>query len=305
MNLQNRLIISFISLIILSFNIFADEISDKNFACNAALNKGDFNVAEKLSDEVLKYDAKNREASICKGRLLGAKGSYDEALNMLKQAEVLSKEPSEHIIGLILIGNIYKAQQKNSDALASYENSLNIAKSEKNEKYIRADYDFIGDVHRQNNDLNAALASYQSGAKLAMNDNERAESFELLASTFKALGQYDAAIEYQVKAIQMQKISGTLDQFADSTLALGQIYIAAKDYSNADKSLTKFAQFAKDNGGTYYEAKAKLYLAQCRAKSGDAAAAKVLISDANSLANGINAKDLANEIQITEKSLGF
>jgi tetratricopeptide (TPR) repeat protein len=304
MKLQIRLIISFILLIILSFNTFADEFSDKNYACNAALNKGDFNAAEKLADEVLKHDVKNREASICKGRLLGAKGSYDEALNMLKQAEALSKEPSDHIIGLILIGNIYKAQQKNSDALASYENSLNIAKSEKNEKYIRADYDFIGDVHRQNNDLNAALASYQSGAKLAMNDNERAESFELLASTFKALGQYDAAIEYQVKAIQMQKISGTLDQFADSTLALGQIYIASKDYSNADKYLSKFAQFAKENGGVYYEAKAKLYLAQCKAESGDAAAAKALLADASRLAKSINAKDLADEIQLTEKNIG-
>jgi tetratricopeptide (TPR) repeat protein len=305
MKLENRLIISFISLIILSYNIYADEVSDKNFACNAALNKGDFNTAEKLADEVLKHDVKNREASICKGRLLGAKGSYDEALILLKQAEALSNEPSEHIIGLILIGNIYKAQQKNSDALASYENSLNIAKSEKNEKYIRADYDFIGDVHRQSNDLNAALASYQSGAKLAMNDNERAESFELLASTFKALGQYEDAIAYQVKTIQMQKISGTLDQFADSTLALGQIYMAAKDYLNADKSLTKFAQFAKENGGAYYEAKAKLYLAQCRAESGDAASAKVLLAYASSLATSINAKDLANEIQLTKKNLGY
>jgi len=259
MKLENTLVISFILLNLLSFNIYADEFSDENYACNAALNKGDFNTAEKLADEVLKHDEKNREASICKGRLLGAKGSYDEALIMLKQAEALSKEPSEHIIGFILIGNIYKAQQKNSDALASYEYSLNIAKTEKNEKYIRADYDVIGDVHRQSNDLNAALTSYQLGAKLAMNDNERAESYELLAATYKALGQYDAAIEYQVKAIQMQKISGTLDQFADSTLALGQIYIAAKDYSNADKSLTKFVQFAKENGGVYYEAKAKLF----------------------------------------------
>jgi tetratricopeptide (TPR) repeat protein len=305
MKLQNTLIISFILLIILSFNIFADEVSDKNYACNAALNKGDFNAAEKLANEVLKHDAKNREASICKGRLLGAKGNYDEALIMLNQAESLSKEPSEHIIGLILIGNIFKAQQKNSDALASYEGSLSIAKNEKNEKYIRANYDFIGDVLRQNNNLTAALANYQLGAKLAMNDNERAESFELLATAYKALGQYDAAIEYQVKAIQMQKLSGTLDQFADSTLALGQIYIAAKDYSSADKSLTKFAQFAKDNGGAYYEAKAKLYLAQCRAESGDAAAAKLLFADASSLAISINAKDLANEIQLKEKNLGY
>ena len=290
-------------MILLSFNSYADELSDKNAACNAALNKGDFNAATKLADEVLKRDATNRDGLICKGRLLGAQGNFDAAISALKQAETLSKESFEHIIGFMLIGNVYRAQQKYADAIASYESSLSIAKADKNEKFSRVNHNLIGDAHTQNKNLNAALASYQAGSKLAMNDNERAESFELLATTYKALGQYDAAIENQVKAVQMQKISGTLDQFADSTLTLGQIYIAAKDYANADKTLAKFAQFAKDNGGAYYEAKAKLYLAQSRAQSGDVSSAKTLLADARNMAKGINANDLSSEIELAEKKL--
>ncbi|MFM9835405.1 MAG: tetratricopeptide repeat protein [Methylophilaceae bacterium] len=259
--------------------------------------------AEKLADDILKQDAKNREGLICKGRLLGVQGNFEVALTTLKEAETLSKEPLEHIIGLMLIGNVYKAQQKFSDAIASYNGSLKIANAEKNEKYIRADFNLIGNVYTQNKDLNAALTNYQAGAKLAMNDNERAESFEFLAATYKALGQFDSAIEYQVKAIQMQKLAGTLDDFAESSLALGQIYVAAKDYANADKTLIKFAQFAKDNGGAYYEAKAKLYLAQSKVARGDVENAKLFLVDARSLANSINAKDLNQEIEQTEKKL--
>ncbi len=303
MKLQNTLIITFISLILISFNSFSDEISDKNTACNAALNKGDITSAIKLADEVLKRDAKNREALICKGRILGAQGNFDEALSVLKQAETQSKESFEHIIGNMLIGNVYKSQQKYVDAIASYEASLSIAKTDKNEKFSRANHNLIGDAQSKTQDYNAALSSYQAGSKLAMNDNERAESFELLATTYKALGQYDAAIENQVKAVQMQKISGTLDQYADSTLALGQIYITAKDYTNADKTLAKFAQFAKDNGGVYYEAKANLYLAQSKAASGDAVSAKTLLTDTLALAKSVGASDLTSEIEATEKKL--
>lgn len=303
MKLQNTLIITFTSLILISFNIYADELSDKNAACNAALNKGDFNSAAKLADEVLKRDTHNREALICKGRLLGAQGSFDAALITLKQAETLSKAPFEHIIGNMLIGNVYKAQQKYAEAITSYEAGLAVAKADKNEKYIRANHNLIGDVQSRAQDYNAALASYQAGSKLAMNDNERAESFELLAATYKALAQYEAAIEYQIKAVQMQKISGTLDQYAESNLALGQMQIAAKDYANADKTLAKFAQFAKDNGGAYYEAKANLYLAQSKAASGDAASAKTLLADARTLAKSVGASDLNSAIDATEKKL--
>ena len=303
MKLQNTLIITFISLILISFNIYSDELSDKNTACNAALNKSDFGSAAKLVGEVLKRDANNRDTLICKGRLLGAQGSFDAALITLKQVEALSKESFEHIIGNMLIGNVYKAQQKYADAITSYETSMMAAKASKNEKYIRANHNLIGDAQSRAQDQNAALASYQAGAKLAMNDNERAESFELLASTYKTLAQYDSAIEYQVKAVQMQKLSGTLDQYADANLLLGQMQIAAKDYANADKTLTKFAQFAKDNGGAYYEAKANLYLAQSKVASGDTASARTLLVDARTLAKSVGANDLASEIELAEKKL--
>lgn len=303
MKLQNTLIITFISLIIISLNSYSDELSDKNVACNAALNKGDIAGAAKLADEVLKRDAKNRDGLICKGRLLGAQGNFDEALSALKQAETLSKEPFDHIIGQMLIGNAYKAQQKYPDAIASYESSLTIAKVDKNELYTRVDHNLIGDVRSKMQDYNAALASYLAGSKLAMNDNERAESFGLLAATYKSLGQHDLAIEHQIKAVQMQKKAGTLDDYADATLALGQIYIAAKDFSNAEKTLSKFAQFAKDNGGAYYEAKANLYLAQSKAASGDTAGAKTLLTDARNSAKSIGAGDLTSEIDATEKKL--
>ena len=302
MNLHNTLNIVFISLILINFNANAEQ-SAEAAACNQAVNKSDFASAISKADALLKKSADNRDGLLCKGRALGAQGKYSEALSALEAADKQSKDGFDSIISNMLIGNLHKSNQKYAEAVASYEKSMGFAKTTSNEKFERINHNLIASVAVLKNDQNAALASYQAGSKLAMNDNERAESFELLAATYKALAQYDAAIEYQIKAVQMQKIAGTLDEYADASLALGQIQIAAKDYVSADKTLSKFARFAKDNGGAYYEAKANLYLAQSKAASGDAASAKTLLADARNTAKSINANDLTSQIESAEKKL--
>ena len=302
MKLQNTLILTFISLLLLNINVYADELSDKNAACNTALNKGDIAGASGLADAVLKRDANNREGLICKGRLLGAQGKYDEALSALKQAETASKESFDRIIVNMLIGNAYKAQQKYTDAIASYEKSLGIAKADKNDKFMRTSYNLIGEVFAKTHNYNAALTSYSEGSKLAMNDNERAENFEWLAATYSALGQHDAAIEYQLKGLQMEKKSGTLDGIANAYLALGGIYMKAKEYAKAEKNYTKLLEFSKENGGAYFEAQADFYMAQAKAANGDTEGANALIIQAKKIAKEIGATDLMADFESASKS---
>jgi len=303
MKLHNTLTITFITLILISFYSYAEDISGKITACNTAVNNNDATAALKLADEILKREVTNRDALLCKGRALGVQGNYNEALSTLEKAEKESKDNFDQIITNILIGNLHKQNQKNTEAIASYEKSLKICEVTTNEKFARINHNLIGDTHTQNNDLNAALTSYLAGSKLANNDNERADSFERLAATYKALNQYDSAIEYQLKSVQMQRIAGTLDDFANASLELGRIYTLAKDYPNAEKTLNKLVQFSKDNGGAYYEAKANLYLAQSKAASGDASGAKALIADARNTAKSIGATDLTSEIDAAEKKL--
>jgi tetratricopeptide (TPR) repeat protein len=259
--------------------------------------------AVSVSDEILKLETNNRDGLLCKGRALGAQGNYSVALNTLEMAEKKSQPGFEKIIANIFIGNLHKNNHKNAEAITSYEKSLKICETEKNDKFKRINLNFIGDTHMQNNDLNAALASYLVGSKLAMNDNERAESFERLASTYSILGQHDAAIENQLKATLMQQKSGTLDEYANASYELGKAYEKAKEYSNAEKTYSKLLQFSKDNGGAYYEAKANYALGRLKAIAGDATNAKTLMSDALKMAKNLGENDLAVEIDASLKNL--
>ena len=303
----NTLIKIFITLFFISFNLdniaYAQDFSVKLTACNLALDKNELSTAASVADEILKQDPNNRDGLLCKGRALGAKGNYVEALSALEMAANQSQPGFEQIISYLLIGNLHKSNNKNAEAIASYTKSLQLSEADKNDKFKLISHNLIGEAHAQNNDLNAALASYLAGYKLVKNDNERADSYERLGTTYSMLGQHDLAIEHQLKGVNMQKKSGTLDQYANASLALGKVYEKAKEYPNAEKTYTKFIQFAKDNGGAYYEAKASYELAQIKVLSGDATSAKAMMTDALKMAKNIGEGDLANEIEASLKKL--
>ena len=285
----------------LSASANSADIAEKLGECTAALSKGDLNTAVKSASALLKLDPKNHEGLQCNGRALGAQGKYAEAVSALEASAANTTDGFEQIIAYLFLGNLHKDSNKNAEAIAAYEKSIKLCEAEKNDKYKRISLNLMGEAQLQNKDLNATLASYLAGYKLAMNDNERADSLERVAATYKALGQYDLAIEYQLKGVNMQKKAGTLDQYANANLALGDIYIAAKEYANAEKTFTNLAKFSNDQGGAYFEAKADIGLAQSKTASGDAAAAKMFVNKAKIIAKDTKDQALAQEIELATK----
>ena len=303
-SLQNTLISTLTILLLISFNANADALSDKVSACNAALNKADASSALTNADEILKLQSNNRDGLLCKGRALGALGKYDEALSALQTAEKQSQPGFEQVLAHIFIGNLHKNNNKIAEAIASYEASIKITDTERDMgKFKRVNLKLIGDAHVQNKDFIAALTRYTAASKLAMNDNERADDFERLASTYSALGKNNEAIEYQLKATLMHDKSGTREQFANASVALGRVYEVAKDFPAAENTYRKLLKFSKDNGSAYYETLANYGLARTKAAVGDTAGAKTMLAEAFSQAKNIGETDLAAEIEASLKKL--
>ncbi len=295
------LIVNTLFLFSLSANANTAEVADKLGECTAALSKGDLNAAVKTSTELLKLDPKNHDGLQCNGRALGGQGKYAEAVSALEASAVNANDGFEQIISYLFLGNLHKDNNKNAEAIAAYQKSIKLCEAEKNDKYKRISLNLMAEAQAQSKDYNAALASYLAGSKLAMNDNERADSLERLAATYKALGQYDLAVENQIKGVNMQKKAGTLDQYANANLTLGDIYIAAKDFANAEKTFANLVKFSNDQGGAYFEAKADVGLAQTKLASGDSAAAKVFVDKAKTIAKDTKDKALEQEIEQATK----
>ncbi|HAJ72579.1 MAG TPA: hypothetical protein DCO68_10930 [Methylophilaceae bacterium] len=290
--LENTLIIIFNILFFISFNSYSKDFSPEVAACNRALDQANPSQALDIAEQMLKQAQQSEDALLCKGRALGALGQNEEAEKALLLSVQYAKSGFETTIANLVLGNFYKSHDNFVSALACYQKSLQASERESNQKFMRISHNQIGAVFTQQKDYQAALHNYDEGAKLAMNDNERADSYERLATAYQSMHMLDKAIEYQLKGTLMQKKSGTLDQYAEASLVLGQLFAENKDYPSAEKTYERLLQFSKDNGGEYYAAKTEIYLAQTKLAQGDQVTANTLLQEASVIADKIQANDL-------------
>jgi tetratricopeptide (TPR) repeat protein len=272
------------------------DIENKINACNKAIAEGDASKALAYAEQVLKQDKNNRGALLCKGRAHGGTGQFKEALAALQAAEKTAPTPVDHIVTLILIGNVQKSAKQYPEALSTYRQSLAMAQAEKDKLFERINLNLIGETLVDSNQPEAGLESYLKGSQLAANDNERADNYARIADTYSILGKHDQAIEYQIKTVLMEERGGDLNHFAHASLELGRIYTVAKDYPNAEKSINKVIQLSKEQGGAFWEAKAYYYLALVKVANNQPQAAKTLLTDAQHICEDIGAEALSDEI---------
>lgn len=299
--LQNTLSISFITLLLLSINTNAAEVDPQIIACNSALNKQDYADAIAKANLAMKQSNLASQGMMCKGRALLATGKIQEAKAEFAEADKKASNDFDKTVANLLMGNVEKEQQNYKEAIKLYEKSLGFAQKDDNRNFTRVSYNLLGDTYGLLAEYPTSLKFLEEGEKLAMNDNERADSYERIAANYQSQQRFDKAIEYQLKGITMQQKAGTLDQYAEANLTLGHLYTQSKDFSKAEATFSKLIKFSQDNGGAYYEAKSNIYLAQAKQAQGDNTSANQLLAQAKTIAQQIQANDLIALIETTQK----
>ena len=292
MNLYSTLSYTFILLITNSSIAFSAEPE----SCQQALQKGDVAQALSTAKSTLAVNAKDADTLLCQGRAFTASQDFNSALDAFKLAQLNASDSTQKTIAALLIGNAQLSLKQPDLAIASFLQALEHAKTTNSATYVRASHLALGNAYLNQQQFEPALAQYQAVNKLDANDNERGESFEKIALTHHKMGQHDAALEFQIKAYMMHEKSGTLDQYAHSSIELGRYYGQAKQYIRAENTLNKIIKFAKEQGGAYYEAKGSCVLGIVKAAEGEKEAAKALVEYAKSIAKNTQDKSLEEEI---------
>lgn len=292
MKLQITLTSIFISLFF--NNVYA--ISPDAADCNKAFEHGDITMATTAARKALGIDKNDRDALICQGRLLSAKDDLNGALAEFKAADEFSTDAFDKTVIALVMGHAYKAAKQLPQAISSYQQAIEFAQTAKHKGFERMSLVAIGDIYFQDKQYTQALEVFTSANKLDANDNERGESHEKIALTYHELNQHDLALESQLRAYFMHEKAGTLDQYAHSSIELGRYYTIEKNYVSAERILNKIINFAKKQGGAYFEAKGSVVLAQLKAAMGDTSSAKDLIAHAKLIAKNTNDKTLDEEI---------
>ena len=293
MKLEKTLIAAFILMIfndVLAGNYSASE-------CNKLLNAGNTTAAIDYSKAMVSLNGSDKDALLCQGRAYYAAEDFNKALVAFDLAEKNSNNELDKIVAVFLKANASYALNQKDLALASYIKALKQSQMIANKAMERLALNAIGDISNNDKDYQAALDWYIQGFKLAANDNERGESAEKVAGAYHALNKDDLALEYQIKAYLMHDRVGTPDQYAQSSILLGQYYAIVKNYDNAEKTLNKIIKFANEQGGEYYEAKASYVLAKVELARGDTEKAAKLIEKAKLIAKRTQDAELEKEIE--------
>lgn len=287
------------ALFLMSFNALADDTPAQ--ACQQSLRAGELTKAIAFAQQAIKSNAGEREGYLCLGRAQGQAGDYAAAIAALQVADRQSNSPIEHMQALTLLGHQQKALKANAEARASYQKSLELARQDRNKFFQRVNLMGVGEIQQAEGDFKGALESYQQGAKLAANDNERADCHAHLAAAYHALGDHDQTIAQQVKAVIMEERSGELDHYAQASLTLSQYYLDAGQYANAEKALGKLLSVVTQAGDAYWEASVYQLQARLKRAQNQVAESDQLLQRALQLANKIGASELAKEIEAGSK----
>lgn len=294
---------NFKPLLVIGLFLFTNSaLADGVEGCNQALEAGDAAKAMTQVQAALPGAVNKREAYLCLGRAAGVLGRHDEALTALQSAEKLSAQPMERIIALTLLGNQYREAENTPQAIEAYRKGLEIARAEKNTGFELIIVNQLGAALEKSGEAAGALEQYQLGLKLAANDNERADSHARIAAGHSLLGQHDKAIEHQLKSVLFEERAGDFNHYAYANIELGRICLVAKQYADAEKWLGKFLGAIAEAGDSYWQAKARLMLAQVKLAKGAGNEAKDEFSQARAMAQRIGANQLLGEINKAESA---
>ncbi len=269
-----------------SLTVYAKEAALE--ACDTAVQQQQFAQAISMAD---KYP-QQVGFWLCKGRAQSALNKPADAEASFQQALRLKPTGLDLISAYLLLGNAQRDSQQYDAALQSYQQALASSEQQNMRRYARIAHNLIGETHADAGRYAPALEAFKVGEKLAMNDDERADSYVHEAQTYQQLQQLDQAIEYQLKGVLMLRKSGSPDQYAEASLALGQLFVAKKDYVGAEKTYQRLFDYAHENGGSFYEAKTAVYWAAAKRAQGDTAGAAQLLAQAQQLATQLKDPEL-------------
>lgn len=183
--------------------------------------------AQKLYEQIIDADPKNKAAKIGLGITYQAQGYFDKALKQFLAASVLDPADAE---GLFRAGILYMDISKNADAITQFKRAQTI-----NPLYPRLNY-YIGRAYFQNNQYEPALQAALNERKINPN---LADSYILAAEIYaatkqfqKCSGEYQQAIKLRPQGAELYvKVARCYRQSGSPDIAESMLSIAANQES--------------------------------------------------------------------------
>jgi len=283
-------------------------------ACYNFYKAGDYRRAIEAGRVAVQKYPNNIDAHYCLGISYRMVGEFKLALEHLKKAESLTSNKEDLMYIYNQIGLTYGGMGYLDRALIYYTGSLSLARNLGNRVVEASVLNNIAGIYYRVGELDKALDYYEESLKLQTDEKEKANTYNNIAiklqtdekekaNTYNNIaiiygskGNYQKAVEYFQKAIEISERYGYYHGASVGKLNLGNTYRKMKDYEKAEKYILEGLEGVKKVGDKYWEATGYEYLGLLYRDKGDKKTAKDYLTRAYDLFKSIGAEGDAKEV---------
>lgn len=258
--------------------------------CRESLSKGDYSSASRSGRQAGGFDG-----LMCSGRAQLSSGNYAGALDAFLEAGKQTQNPFSQMLVATFQARASNALGKPDDALALYAQSLEIARRIGQKQALMINLNESAKILQARGEIKPALERFKEAYLNAANDNERSECNHFLAFAYMQSGDFDKAIEHQLKSVVLDERSGDANQYIRSKLDFSEILMKSKNIARAQKELDESLKIARSVESLYWEVKVSLYSSRLLKLSGNPDQSKALLEKARELARSSGDEDLIKE----------
>jgi tetratricopeptide (TPR) repeat protein len=274
-------------------------------ACFDFLEVGDYKRAIEAGKAAVKKYPNSSGIQFCLGLSYYQIGELELALEHAKRAESLTSNKIQLIYIYYLIGKIYTGMRNVDYQLLYYGKSLSLLLNLEDKSTQREVAKNILMMLEDNSKLDKALGYYEESLRSMTDEKAKATAYKNIAFIYEKKGDYQKAVEYLQKAIEIVERYGDYHRVSIMKLNLGDTYRRMKDYEKAEKYLLEGLEGVKKVGDKYWTAQGYYYLGWLYKDKGDKKTAKDYLTRAYNLYNSIgaelSARGVISDIQNLEK----
>tara|TARA_B100000035_G_scaffold315419_1_gene335982 strand:- start:6496 stop:7368 length:873 start_codon:yes stop_codon:yes gene_type:complete len=279
--------LSFIFITLFANNIYAYNANNK---CEILLKNGDNKKAMIAAKELdNKYDA-----YFCSAKANYRMKNYAISIDEFEKSNKYADLPVDQLYSYLYKGIAERDSGDIETSTSTLTKGLDTA-ALGNSKYMQMEHRFLYQLGRNalvaQDGLNA-VEYFSKSLATSANDDERGNSFEGLSNAYFILNKLNSAIEFGVKASTTYQRTGKLGNYADMQINLANYESAQKNYTRALRIINSLENFAKKNGGRYYEAKALITKSQILLTQGNKDMSLDSLNKGKAIAMSIGADDL-------------
>lgn len=271
--------------------------------CFKELKAENYSAAIHSGKEAVGSNPESAASHYCLGEAYRRSGEQSTALQEMQQAAKLAADPLSKMNVHNRLGMLLSKTDDKDGALREFAQYRSLARQLGRKDDEASAVNNMATLYYTSGLYNMALLYYEDALRLSPDESKNAATYGNMATTYLGKNDLTKAIEYQKKAIDIDRKNSDHHSVSVDLLNLGSIYRRAKQYRQASDSLFEGLEKVRKVQDAYWEGMASRYISLYYNDTGNAGEARKWMKGAADIFTRIGAQSDAKQTQAELEAL--